>query len=496
MKKVFLMRYIAIVLTSLACYLPSIFHVPRADQIAYLAEVSHKNDFISLAIQSFDLSRTRLFVDGDGLLFRPVVYFFLGVEKCLFGYNFMYWQITGILLHLVVVGFLLKLLLNIRNSFLAYIFTAYLSVSLVSMEMVVWHHINAYLIFIIMMLISFDQIYSYINHNDSKFWRLIIISFSLMIACFTYELANVCAVLILVYFCMLARKEYKTLINKTLIIGPVLFYFMCSSFDWIYLLNNNLTPPLIESVANKGLLKFLENTFINVISTQLHWLLFVFFPSQINIILGDRISLNIRESFYFLSSFSLGLVILFSIILTKARFKWSLFKKWRFNTLLFWVIFSYTLFIVLGRINIRGYSVLTSNLYYVYLYLIFFLIFIYASIDFDILEKYFNFLFLKLIILVLIIPILITSAYRIYEINNKIAVSSLSCYCLIQRIEKLKKGHYKDGDFSFYISDSYPGNYTVTWLKKKGDFPGRKYSFIEALYFDCFDKVNPRYIVD
>ncbi len=134
-------------LLSLFVFYPSFYHIPRADQIFYLAETADTHDWYSLAIKNYALNRTRILCPGDESVFRPIFYFILGTEKWMFRYSFIYWQITAFLFHLLVLWWMLKLLLYIRKNIFAPLLAITFSFLTVSMEAVVWQHISSYLVF-------------------------------------------------------------------------------------------------------------------------------------------------------------------------------------------------------------------------------------------------------------------------------------------------------------------------------------------------------------
>jgi len=149
-------------------YYPSLFHIPRADQWCYLADTSDYEDLSSLVTRFYSYNRVRLFNPGDSILFRPIFFILLGIEKWAFGNNFIYWQLMGIILHLILVYFLLKLLLEIQSSIFAYLLVFYFSTITVNQEMIIWHHINAYILFMIFVLGALYHIYLHAIERQTK----------------------------------------------------------------------------------------------------------------------------------------------------------------------------------------------------------------------------------------------------------------------------------------------------------------------------------------
>ena len=152
-------------------YYNGLFQAPRADQLIYLAGASNKTSLLSLTYGTFFLNR--LPSVGDSLLFRPIFYSLLGVEKWVFGYNFFLWQLTSLFLHLVAVFALFKILRKESSSnAIPFLFAMLFSVSYSSMETVTWTHIPGYIVFTILMLLTIYiiQNYSYFLFKKIEFF--------------------------------------------------------------------------------------------------------------------------------------------------------------------------------------------------------------------------------------------------------------------------------------------------------------------------------------
>ena len=112
-----LFYFIAIVVVNLIIYWPSLFHLPRSDQWWYLLDTLGKDNFFTLVRDYYSFPRVRFFVPQDVLSFRPLWCSFLGLEKSLFGNNFILWQAAGIFLHLVVLWLLFCLIYKNKGYF-------------------------------------------------------------------------------------------------------------------------------------------------------------------------------------------------------------------------------------------------------------------------------------------------------------------------------------------------------------------------------------------
>jgi hypothetical protein len=475
------LSFIVLVVTIAICYFPSLYHMPRSDQIAYLAEMAGKNDFHSLVSESFDLSRTRQFNRGDAILFRPGLYCFLGVEKYVFGYNFFLWQLTGILLHIGVVVLLYKFLLNIRRGWGAFALSAFFATALVPMEMVIWNHVNAYMIFVMAVLIALDQIETYFKESQRQARRLVVVFGSLLIACFMMELGAVFTVLMFIYFSMKAPTEKNTSFNKALIACPALVYLGCYVYNWSAL----KLHPFASEISGFGSFRL----FINFLATHLFLLFYGLFPGQLICELRGRTFFLIAvEHFNPLNIVSVILVMTFGYLVRGRLTKVSLFKDWHLPQLLFWMIFSFALAVCMGRVMPRGLDELMNNPYYCYIYWVFLIPLLYSCISLTNLNVRWSAKYLIIVCL----GILIGAQVYLNCSMNYIRAAYLSpTRKLVQVIEDLKAVHRTDRRFSFYVSVDSPGNFPIGWLKKSGDPIDKTYSYIEALYLDCFDPVHP-----
>jgi len=113
-KKLILISILCLILINIVVFLPSFYHVARSDHLSYLAETASFDSLNDLINYSFSYTRTRILDRGDEIYFRPLLYIGMSIERYFFKYHFMYWQMVGLFLHLIVVGFLIKLLNKIQ----------------------------------------------------------------------------------------------------------------------------------------------------------------------------------------------------------------------------------------------------------------------------------------------------------------------------------------------------------------------------------------------
>ncbi|KPK42674.1 MAG: hypothetical protein AMJ78_01660 [Omnitrophica WOR_2 bacterium SM23_29] len=88
------------------------------------------------------------------IAFRPMALIFLGIQKFIFGSNYIYFHIFTFLLHVAILYMLLKILLEISDSYLAYLFVLVFSALSTGFDLVIWTNNNFYLLQILLMLVS------------------------------------------------------------------------------------------------------------------------------------------------------------------------------------------------------------------------------------------------------------------------------------------------------------------------------------------------------
>jgi hypothetical protein len=234
-------------------YWPSLEHVPRADQWAYLIDTRNCQTLGELWSASYSYNRVRVVGPGDTDLFRPVLFALLVAEKWWFGNNFMPSQAISILLHTVVVLLFLVLLKRIARcgssipqgapesqrdgdplvrhgaqppreretgdslpntvsrqgpwlqgiawqGVLPYALTAFFALNFASMELVIWAHLHGYLLFLILVLGGLLLLWDYVYRPELTprrlRWTLAGCWVLALASAFTYELGQFFAVIL------------------------------------------------------------------------------------------------------------------------------------------------------------------------------------------------------------------------------------------------------------------------------------------------------------
>jgi hypothetical protein len=171
---------------------------PRADQLAYLHQISELRSYGDILAAAPAWNRTHS--AGDFILYRPVLYWLLGTEYYLFGYEFWLYQLTSLAIHIVVV---IGVHLVLQRGALArtiwpFLLSLLLATSYFGSEIVLWQHIVGYIlfaalyVFLLLCLMAYAQ-----TSRKESLWCAIPLA---LLANLTYESGMVAASLIAMIF--------------------------------------------------------------------------------------------------------------------------------------------------------------------------------------------------------------------------------------------------------------------------------------------------------
>lgn len=468
-------------LVVLVVYSPSLKHAPRGDQAVYLAEVAHQKDFKSLVFDDYDLNRTRQFNPGDEVLFRPFLYAFLGAEKYFFGYNFAYWHLTGIMLHLMVVFCFLKIALKFCGPLPALSMAAVFALLSANMEMVVWDHVNAYLLALVLTLIALYHCIG-LMEGAGEDRRIYTICAALLAGVFIYEPVNAFAVIICV-FLWLARPDLRP--KSLLVMAPVVLYVLLGLYNFFIVHQ--------FSYKTSGLLTGIS--LHEVVQTMCWWsyvgwffFLYPLFHGSRTMYYPDDV-LKIKDfGGHPLALVSLVPVVLLLVLIVVA-FKHKFYKQRRNAALIAVCLVSYAFIIA-----IRGSEQsLRDNLYCQYIYWLFLWLLVCVSLDWKEIQK--RFALLAVIFCAAMAFYAVMSGVRLYYENLKRALQDAPRMTLIHKANDLIRSEGLTPGFSFYIPPAQKGNQVYRGIKKKSDPPAKEYSYFELLYPQYFTQYNPKHFL-
>ena len=234
----FCLVFAVIAAVNLYVYYHALYHVARSDHIIYLANTAKQTDWFSLAFSHSSYDRViHYFWGWDARLFRPVYFFILGTQRFLFGYDFFWWQLSSILLHLFVQWNLLKLLSRFSSLVFAGILTLWFSTMLCGVEMVGWHHLGPYLFYVGLIVMALDRVWRVLDQGKITQRDLNVITGILFVACFTYEIGFIITGFIFLFLLLLRlsfKKQGKEVIawkNMFLVIVPSVIYLSIYFLD-------------------------------------------------------------------------------------------------------------------------------------------------------------------------------------------------------------------------------------------------------------------------
>ncbi|MBP0015938.1 MAG: hypothetical protein J7647_00080 [Cyanobacteria bacterium SBLK] len=468
-----------------------------------------------MIVNTYALNRS---CNGDAVLFRPILYFLLGLEQWIFGYQFEYWQLTGILLHLLVLFVFFALLkfqpesrkkerVDLWSHLLVFGVTLLFGVQYISMEMVVWHHINGYLIFTCFLLAGILFLKYYISNQNYIFLSL---SFLLiLLSAFTYELGSIAGLLIAIYlFSLRWDKSIKlNWLNGLPFLAIPLVYTGLSLFDLHYRqytaipFPNFMEGSLVDTEIGLNL-NNTQTTFINFLFKPLiYTIIYVtiwasggVIPSLYELKAGGRMRLAPQLPTFSLISIGLIIITVFLIIiLLKTRlFNIQKFKKeLAYFLLLVGLLISYTEIIIYGRTLAKGWqNILANNLYYAYFFNILLFLSLYHFLTWctspHFLHKSRQTLFQLFLVFLMTFNILTNSAY-VYAMNIKMIDFSRPILVLLERSLKTIQAHSHEPDFSFKVEDRCEENTVLKWLNS--------YTLVEAVFPKFYSEENYKYIV-
>ena len=488
--------FLLIAVINIIAYSPSFQHLPRADHIFYLADMAGKNDWWTLAVKSYDFTRTRTFAAGDGSIFRPGACFLLGTEKSLFGYDFVWWQVTGVVLHLLVIWFLLDLLLTIERSSAAVWLTGFFSLAYCNHELVIWHHVNSILLVIILILASLRQIYLYTERGYRQGWRIGLVFAWMLAACFTYEVANAFTVIFAVYLWIDTKRTKSKPWPVYLVAAAAGIYIFASYWQYLQIKDDVVEYGILSGRLNG--LTILQYLFL----ANSWWLYSGLFPTQYEItyvqgraVLGDQTTL--LKALHFADPvvwLGLGLIVC-SLGVWIGSLTTSFFKKrLRFLTMMFAMIISWGLVIVLYRVGNRGLTfALGGTLHYNYVFWVLFFVFSYVAVDWARIQSWRGKTG-KTVFVMMLVAFSIINGVLVFKANKNLASSQKQSRQLVRTVESLIRQVGSKPGFSFFVHPDFPGNYLIPNQLREDDPVYKRYSYIELLYLNYFDSEKPLFI--
>lgn len=504
-------------IVTITAYQYAFYDVARADQLVYLYRTVDIHSLWDLTINAYDFNRTHSV--GDFVLFRPILYMLLGLERWMWGYNFTAWQATSISLHIAIVISLFfyfqyvcqRNLSSEQTTFTPFILALFFALLYAGTELVAWHHIVGYLLFCLFMV---QTLYAYQKFSDyhDKFSALIMVTLA-GLACFTYELGNVLALLLGFAIMATIAVEHR---NKTtssvesvshlrvqILSAFSLFCLPILYLSWSYF---NFATKVGQTTFYRpptfSIYHLIEATF----KAMGFWSLSTLIPSALHLVPGGRITARLPFPVINFASF-LGFLLALILSISAAMLFFQRNKHYcnkLQNQISAAIVTSlalgYALIIEIGRGMERGEKyVMSGNSYYSYIFALLFLLAFFHIVIVPSGSKAASqkVIFLRQTMFGCIIVIGLMGGVLIYQLHHTMYHTySGPIRELIQKIEILKKKHGNEPDFSFSLATNCGGVYLIPWFTDQALEKHERYTISMALFPHNERDMHGKYIIN
>lgn len=482
-------RWVAFSIIALAVlifYFQVLLYPPRADQVVYLAETANKQHPWDLIFGCYDLNRHRIFSPGDQVLFRPLLYMLLGSEQVIFGHHFWAWQLLGLGAHLTLIWVLLRLLWHLSGPWLAFAGTWVFALSVVNYELVTWTHLTSYMLMMACIIGAIEQAVFCFEDNQVPWGRIKRMLVYFLIACFTYETANIFVFWVTGALIISFPKVRKRLL---ILITPVILYGFFSYFNYNFL--NHIPHPVPDTAHGIPMGKCV----FAAVYLTFWWFYEGLFNGMYDYILALRSMFQSNEVMIFKPldfhnlQVVLGLIMLAAFLGLAWIDRCQFFKRIKLSVVLWGMLFSYVMMIVIGRYQAMGGGLLDAvriNTYYSYLFWVIMVIIAFLSIT----AKERKTRLQQGLIIIFVAASLLSGLWqgkKIYDMSTSYSRGTNNKIILVTTLDLLIREKKFEPNFSFYVDRAYPGNYSYYGsLRKETDPPDREYTFVELLYPQYF----------
>lgn len=460
-----------ICILNLIVYWPSLKHVPRSDQIAYLSTVADQKDWQTLAIKDMGLNRGTKLSSGDTWLFRPLLYALLGTERFFFGYSFYLWQLAGIVFHLLFLWALWKLLFSINGSWLALLFTAVFSVMPVNLDLVIWQHINGYLVALILMFLSVRNCLLFLQQQRTLKSMLVVNIFMLTVASLFCEFSVFFTLGLIIYLWRTWPKERQGKKWIYALLLPILIFLIINVTNWIAVYYSNLP----QQGGYEFQRPFLGRGLANIPCVFFRWLRLGALPFHIQFyFLDGRYTMKTVSGFNPLTVLNIILIIKGIFVLIKGG-KLLKGKEELKNLFFFFIGLTLVLCVLFSvfRVGPRSLGYLKHTLYWAYIFWSLLITAVYILISQDCAAPFLKWSFANKIFAASCLILTLSYGWLSYRILQKRAIDDQPSARLIASIEQSRK-NTGNGFLDFKQLMMDPGN-------RKYKYFGNR-SLIEMLY--------------
>lgn len=493
--KVFKYRhYIAIGLLfilTFIIYYPSLFQIPRADQLNYILQIkwyllrNADASYFENIIHLMSLNRSQWI--GDIYLFRPFSYILLFLEYTLFQNKFVLWQLTSVFLHVMTALSMYWALLaadeNPKKSWnIAFLGGLFFAVAFPGMENVTWNHIPGYIVATMGMILSVGWFARVIKSNNFSYFKYLFLT--ILVTCFFYELASFLAIM------MVASLLYKAYIGKRdkqdylkyacyLLVVPILWGALNIldyqlRFDPSYVAQKENPIMGIGQVIINAYL-FVEHLFLAEIAPQI-----IDYHLQERLeLIPDGVNTYKLEFFKILPG---ALFIILAATTIYKRFTLQKREHYLVGLLCLIMIALYAGIVAWGRMQFRGYlPMMIVNVYYAYIFLSFAVLAL--GFTWPVNSQVFSLQNNKWIFRIFQISFAVLIVWHFQQtlrMSKKIRNAQAPRWELVHRVDEFVKDHSNDANFSFSLDKPCIGNPSFAWF----DLPDTRPNLIELSILD------------
>lgn len=174
-----------ILAVTIVVYYPTLSHLLRGETYCYFLDTEGSETAWDLIKNFWNYESVRQIAPGDRLLFRPLLFTVLGIEKAYFGGYYLYWRIVALCTHLLATMALFRLLWKLKSGIIAGLMTILFSTSFLCLGTILYEQIACYALFTALMLTGLYYLLEGVEQNSKI--SMIISVVCMLIACFLHE---------------------------------------------------------------------------------------------------------------------------------------------------------------------------------------------------------------------------------------------------------------------------------------------------------------------
>lgn len=471
---------------TLFCYYPSFSHVLRGETYTYWLDTKGNCNAWELITDYYCYEKVRIYDPGDRWLFKPLLFTIVGIEKSVFGVDYIYWRITSFIMHSFAVFSLYRLLWKIKPGLFAISATLFSAVLYTAVNTVLYEQIASYTLFMAFVLNTLHCFYT----KKNLAWGVA----SAVLASLIYEVGIVLVGGYLLYILVWQAKFTQNWKRWAISFGIVLpIYF---SFYFAEKLINIAPGTMLElqkllTVKSVGVgLAVIPNIVWTWVKTLSLPSLYAIVP-KFNLRSFSSQIIDYPTGMAFINYISIaGFIIISGNILLRARK-----SRYQFASLTLLVIAIFLATISIFRTNTHGETYILDNSFNAYMFSIFLIVMLYSAIF----SKPTTKLERQSLACFILVPA-IMSGFQVVRLNEWIKQSEQPYREYFAYVDSFVQEHKGEQDFTFRVDSPIQDKmkfrlFTVIW----NDPPERvfgNYTMTQSLYGEYWDNDNPKYVLE